>query len=178
MTNRQHTLFKFVQQQHKGQIRKYTNKPYHTHLASVAYIVSQHTTPESLSIEIALCHDLLEDTKCTDTLLKQKLIEFGYTQEETLQILITVIELTDVYTKEAFPSLNRKARKQLEAHRLHSISPLGQTVKYADLLDNTESIVLHDKGFAEVYLKEKRFILSGMTDGDNELYQLIINQIK
>ncbi|MEO0828837.1 MAG: hypothetical protein AAFY03_00050 [Pseudomonadota bacterium] len=64
---------------------------------------------------------------------------------------------------------NRAARKAAEAQRLSQISPDAQTIKYADLISNTNSIVERDKGFAKVYLAEKDAILKVMRDGNPEL---------
>jgi len=79
-------------------------------------------------------------------------------------------ELTDVYTTESYPDVNRKGRKELEAMRLGRISRKGQTIKYADLLDNGMDIMSNDPKFGEVYLKEKEQILKYMNRGNQELY--------
>ena len=57
-------------------------------------------------------------------------------------------------------------RKANEAIRLGTISDIAQNVKFADLIDNTISIVRHDKGFAKVYLKEKERALIYMQGGN------------
>jgi hypothetical protein len=43
-------------------------------------------------------------------------------------------------------------------------------VKYADLIDNANSIVKYDQSFARVYLREKRQLLGKMRDGAASLY--------
>ncbi|HKZ43039.1 MAG TPA: hypothetical protein VJ044_18915, partial [Candidatus Hodarchaeales archaeon] len=75
----------------------------------------------------------------------------------------------DVYTKENCPDSNRRERKALESDRLGKIHPISQTVKYADLIDNMNSIAEHDKNFAIIYLKEKRAILNVMRAGHPQL---------
>jgi hypothetical protein len=92
-------------------------------------------------------------------------------------IVNLVIELTDVYTKENFPEMNRKARKEMEAKRLGEVSSRAQTIKYADLLDNGEDIMKNDPSFGRVYLREKKAILSYMTNGDRYLYNKCLSQI-
>ncbi len=42
----------------------------------------------------------------------------------------------------------------------------AQTVKLADLISNSKSIVQHDPEFAKTYLEEKRMLLAVMTKGD------------
>lgn len=171
LTERQEKLFEFVKSQHGDQKRKYTFEPYWNHLLSVAEIVTGYNDAEQdVSIEVALCHDLLEDTKCTPYELMRFLTKNGYTDPEPTFIVFAVKELTDRYTKENFPQLNRKQRKDLESIRLGKISELAQTVKYADLIDNTSSIVKHDLNFAKTYILEKIQILSEMRDGNILLF--------
>lgn len=166
LSKRQKRLLEFVKQQHGDQQRKYTGDPYWTHVYSVAERVSE-LVPEG--IEIALGHDLLEDTSCTYELLVSFLNRNGYTSSEATQIADGVVELTDVFVKENYPELNRKARKKKEADRLSRISPLAQSVKYADLIDNGLSILAHSSSFAKTYLLEEVEILDGMREGNIHL---------
>lgn len=80
-----------------------------------------------------------------------------------------VIELTDIYVKSAYPRLNRRERKQKEAQRMSKVSAGAQTIKYADILDNSLEIIHQDVDFAPVYLKESRQLLRVMTKGDSRL---------
>lgn len=163
---RNHVLA-FVALKHQGQYRKYTGEPYHFHLQSVAKMADGKC---KFGYEIGLCHDLFEDTDCEDKDLYEALERFGYTEGEREFIINAVIELTDVYTHEAFPQLNRAKRKAEESKRLHKISYEAQTVKYCDLIDNTSSIVKHDRGFVVKYLQEKASILSGMNKGNPAMF--------
>lgn len=170
MTNKtkpRNNVLAFVVLKHENQVRKYTGEPYHFHLQSVAKMADERC---KFGYEIGLCHDLLEDTDCTAGELSGALSRFGYSHDEVVLITACVIELTDVYTHETFPQLNRAARKSLESKRLHKISYEAQTVKYCDLIDNTSSIVQHDKGFAVKYLQEKASILSGMNKGNPAMF--------
>ncbi|RDC64251.1 HD domain-containing protein [Adhaeribacter pallidiroseus] len=161
----------FVTEKHGQQKRKYTHEPYVNHLIRVALKVKEYTQ-DSRMVMAALCHDLLEDTKCTVVELYQFFIGINLTEADSDYICFLVKELTDVFTAEAFPQFNRKTRKELEAARLWEISPEAQTIKYADLIDNTSSIVPHGGAFAKVYLKEKKRVLAQMDKGHPELYQL------
>ena len=48
-------------------------------------------------------------------------------------------------------------------------SPAAKTIKLADLIDNTRSIVERDPKFAEVYMAEKTMLLEVLTEGAPEL---------
>ena len=173
--DRHHHVKAFVALHHVQQKRKYTGEPYLFHLVNVAEMAAKYV---KFGYEIGLCHDLLEDTACTEDELHEALIRFGYDHSESMLILGSVIELTDIYTHEAFPKLNRAIRKVKEARRLYYISSVSQTVKYCDLIDNTSSIVKHDKGFAIKYLQEKEFILSGMTKGNHGAFIRCLNSLR
>ena len=161
---KEHQLLEFVKHWHGDQVRKYTGEPYWHHLVNVAEMASI----EPLGYEIGLCHDLLEDTKCSYEILYSEMKNLGYSLTDRLNICNAVIELTDVYTKESC-ELNRAERKRKESDRLGTISKLAQSVKYADLIDNTKSIAKHDPKFAKVYLAEKRAILDNMRNGNIDL---------
>ncbi len=160
-------LFAFVVLKHYGQVRKYTGEPYVNHLRAVAEMADGKC---KFGYEIGLCHDLLEDTDCTFNELDEALKRFEYEIFDRVIIAGSVNELTDIYTPEAFPQLNRAKRKALEAQRLSTISYEAQTVKYCDLINNTESIVKYDEGFAVKYLAEKATILKEMNKGNPVMY--------
>lgn len=166
LTNKQQKIFDFVKMAHSGQVRKYTGEAYWHHLIAVAQTVKEHCPDDFGLVEIALCHDLLEDTDITDIRLASVLKDFGYTPEETLFITRGVLALTDVWDTKAYPQLNRSLRKKWEADRLGKIHSEYQTVKYADLIDNVISICRHDKKFAKVFLKEAYDIIAGMRMGN------------
>jgi hypothetical protein len=105
-----------------------------------------------------------------------ELDSIGYSVDDILRIVDCTADLTDVYTTEAYPDLNRKIRKQKEAERLWKIDVDSQTVKYCDLIDNSESILQHDVGFARTYMAEKKEIMKGMIHGDPAL-EKEVNQI-
>ncbi len=145
-----------------GQKRKYTGEPYWVHTDEVAEIVSGVTSNDEV-IAAAHLHDTMEDVN--ESLVIDISKQFGY------QVAIYVRELTDVYTSERYPDMNRAARKQLEAERLGTISAEAQTIKVADLIDNTVSIVQHDAGFAKTYLKEKELLLAKLTKANPVLLE-------
>lgn len=153
---------------HGKQKRKYTGYPYWTHLLYVAYTVYRITKDE-ISAIVGIFHDILEDTECTHKDLDRFLNEF-YAPHAVKKIIKGVEHLTDEYTRISYPELNRKKRKELEAERLGTVPNWIKTIKLADLIDNSKSIVKHDKDFAVVYLKEKEEVLHHIKDGNQKLY--------
>lgn len=160
---------------HGDQIRKYSGDPYYTHLFRVSDTVKEIGGDEAM-IMAALLHDVLEDTPTNDIELIYEL-EMIVDPQMARDIVNLVIELTDVYIKENFPEMNRKARKEMEAKRLGEVSSRAQTIKYADLLDNGEDIMKNDPSFGRVYLREKERILNYMRNGDKYLYNKCLSQI-
>jgi len=168
-------LLAFCHITHFPQKRKYTGEAYTVHLRAVAEMADRYNL--LMGYEIGLCHDLLEDTYLTANELDGHLTSFGYDEKESFFIVSSVIELTDVYTSEAFPKLNRAERKELECKRLSEISENSQSIKYCDLIDNTSSILKYDEGFAKIYLKEKFAIMQVMDKGNNDLYNIAMKNI-
>lgn len=144
---------------HGEQKRKYTNEPYINHPIAVSKIVEELGVHEDI-ICAALLHDVVEDTDKTIQDIEES---FG------VVIARIVEDLTDVYTSEAFSNIRRKERKQLECYRLSKASGNAKTIKLADLIDNTSSIVEYDKSFAKVYLNEKEEMLKVLSGGDPSL---------
>lgn len=150
---------KFATDAHSSisQVRKYTGEPYIVHPIEVMSIVKTVPhTPEMLAA--ALLHDTVEDTSIT---IEQIQEEFGPI------VAALVSELTDVSTPDQG---NRATRKSIDLAHTASASSQAQTIKLADLLSNTESIVTHDKHFAKVYLREKSALLDVLTKGDKTLH--------
>lgn len=145
---------------HKDQKRKYDGSPYFTHLERVAALASAYGMSEN-QVAAAFQHDLIEDTNITAEGLYDLNVERGIDRLDAAIITSLVVQLTDVYTKEKYPDLNRAARKKLEAARLGRISKEAADIKLLDLIDNSRDILTQDSGgFAKKYLEEKKEILS------------------
>ena len=142
---------------HGGQLRKYTNDPYILHPLAVARMVNDAGGDENM-VNAALLHDVLEDTDVTHSELRAFLFQ-RFVAVNASDILNLVVELTDVFTKEDFPDLNRNARKTLEASRLGTVSGRAKQIKLMDIEHNSESIMEHDPKFAKVFLEEKEQLL-------------------
>jgi len=153
---------RIAEKAHEGQKRKYDGQPYIVHPRRVASRVAKYGGTPAM-VAAALLHDTIEDTWVT----------YEYLLEEfDSEVADLVQELSDEFTKENYPELNRAARKAGEALRLGRISPDAQTIKYCDLIDNTWDITMQDPGFAKKYLQEKDIILQDMNAGNEELYDL------
>ncbi|MCX2477639.1 hypothetical protein OQY15_00970 [Pedobacter sp. MC2016-15] len=168
-------LQNWVADKFRGQFIKRTLEPYMNHLNAVASMAKQSTEH---GYEIGLCHDLLEDTETTARELIAALLSFGYSQFSASLISTCVVELTDVFTKAAYPKMKKKLRKKVESLRLLTISPVAQTVKYADLIYNAEWIIKYDSKHAQKYLRKKKRLLAAMTKGDSFLHEQAVNVMK
>lgn len=151
--------YHFANFAHKGQKRKYTDEDYIVHPINVAVLTLEAENWDHDMFIAALLHDVVEDTSVTIDDIEK---EF---QEEVARI---VWGLTDQSKAE---DGNRKKRKEIDrnwnAHGDYKI----QTIKLADLIDNSHSIEKHDKNFAKVYMKEKNLLLDVLTKGDRILYK-------
>lgn len=147
-----------------GQLRKYTFEPYIVHPAEVAKTVEDiGGSPEMVAA--AWLHDTVEDTGVTNEIIRA---EFG------AEVAELVGWLTDVSRPDHG---NRAARKAVDRAHTAAAPAEAQTIKLADLIANTRSIVAHDAEFAKVYLAEKRQLLEVMTKGDARLRERAMQQI-
>lgn len=142
-----------------GNVRKYTGEPYIHHPAAVVALVeSVPHTPAMLAA--AWLHDTVEDTHVTLGLIEA---EFGPDVAAMVEMLTDVSHANDGL---------RKHRKAKDREHTAKASPAAKTIKLADLIDNTRSIVERDPEFAKVYLEEKRLLLKVLTEGDQTLYEM------
>lgn len=140
-----------------GQNRKYTNEPYIVHPYEVMTIVKSVPHTEDM-LAAALLHDVVEDTGCTITDIH---LNFG------ADIAAIVDGLTDVSKPE---DGNRAKRKAIDREHTAQAPAEAQTIKLADLISNSKSIMQHDPDFAVTYLAEKKLLLEVLTKGDRGLH--------
>lgn len=161
---------KFARNVHRAQRRKFTGNPYTDHLAEVAGIVATvacHNPPHDViggvegrierMIAVAWLHDCVEDQAITEDELTER---FG------ILVAKGVLLLSDLEQG------NRAERKAAARSRLAAAPGWVQTIKCADLISNTSSIVMHDPKFAVVYLEEKRLLLDVLTHADPRLVDI------
>lgn len=142
-----------------GQRRKYTDEPYIVHPAAVAELVRSVSDDEEM-LAAAWLHDTVEDTPST---LEDISSHFG----------ARVASLVEMLTNQgAVAGQNRTARKVAHFRHTQQACAEAQTIKLADIIDNTRSIVHFDPHFARVYLIEKRVQIRLLTDGNPTLHQM------
>ena len=171
---RKQKMYYFLQKEFSAFKRKYTNEPYFSHLEDVAEKCAFHDI--KLGYEIGLAHDLFEDTKMTPHEFIEIICGFGYERPEAEFISNVCLELTNEYSHEKYPKLNRKERTDMEAFRLANVSPIAQSVKCCDIMSNCSDIVDKDYGFATHYLVEKENVVSKMKN-INEFIQLRVESV-
>lgn len=157
----------FARVAHGSQKRKYTGEPYWKHLAEVAGIamsVGWHTAEVHPDEFMAVCwlHDSFEDQGVTPGEIAER---FGQ------QVSVGVAWLSDMEQG------NRAARKAASRIRLAQAPGWVQTIKVADLISNTASIVDHDPGFAAIYLEEARLLLGVLKKADPRLRAVALEQV-
>lgn len=175
MTNFAFEAMQFARAVHSRQQRKYTGNPYADHLAEVAGIVAAVASTSipwdvvgglegrvDRMIATAWLHDSVEDQGVT----KDELVErFG----EIVAIGVMLLSDTELG--------NRATRKAAQRTRLAAAPGWVQTIKCADLVSNTSSIVMHDPKFAVTYLEEKRLLLGVMKHADPRLHAMACAQV-
>lgn len=148
------------------QRRKYTFEPYIVHPAAVVELVRSVCSIEEV-LAATWLHDTVEDTDTTIMDIEER---FGADVAGLVAMVTNPAQKTGT---------NRIQCKR--AHFLHTAmaSPAAQTIKIADIIDNTREILRYDPRFARVYFVEKRLQLAGMERGDvglKERAQSIIEQ--
>jgi len=142
-----------------NQRRRYTQEPYINHPIAVMNIVKTVPHTDEM-LAAALCHDVVEDTSVTlETIAK-------YLGPVVTQL---VSELTNV---SVFTDGNRETRKALDRAHTAKCSAEAATVKLADIIHNSESILKYDPKFAKIYMHEKRLLLEVLTHGDQSLHAI------
>ena len=149
----------FATQAHASidQRRKYTDEPYIVHPIEVMMLVRDHGGTEAMQMA-AVLHDVVEDTP---TRVSHVFLRFGG------EVAGMVWALTDTEIG------NRDQRVVKARDRLAKASAEVQTIKVADLISNTRTIVKRDPGFAKVYIP----LLEVLRKADPELRRLAWSMI-
>lgn len=155
---------KYASYHHRNQKRKYTNLPYIMHPMSVAGLVSM-VTDDSNMICAAILHDVVED--CEPTI-------FDIKKHFNDRIFYLVDKLTDISKSS---DGNRAERKKMDREHSATGDADAQTIKVADLIDNTSTIVYFDENFGKVYLREKQLLLEVLTKADKKLVEIANKQV-
>jgi (p)ppGpp synthase/HD superfamily hydrolase len=166
----------FAEHAHRGvgQKRKYTDEPYIVHPVEVMGLIVAYANfsyQREAVLSAAILHDTVEDTNVT---LQQIEEVFGP------EVANYVDGLTDKFPpgyEEQGVALNRRQRKEAEAGRLSVTCDVVQTIKCADLISNSRTIVQFDPDFARTYIREKRSILEGLSRADPTLWKVAMQTL-
>ena len=155
----------FAERVHATQVRKYSGEPYAVHLREVAGLCAEVGCRDEV-VAAAWLHDAKEDQ--------------GVTGAELLEAFgAEVARLVEEVTDQSRPADgNREIRKAIDRAHVGRGSPEGKTIKLADLISNTKSIVARDKDFAVTYMREKRLLMPLLTEGNATLYARALDLLK
>ena len=146
ITPKEKLAWDFAKEAHKGQIRKFINKPYFgAHVVKVNGIVKQYTTDEDL-LCAALLHDVIED--CFED------PEVGYhviEEEFGKRVADIVMELTS--SKEDIDENYNSKADYLIVKMIH-MSDDALVIKLADRLQNISDAFTASERFRNKYFKE------------------------
>lgn len=158
---------------HAGQFRKYTGEPYFSHVMDVRNVICSMQGNTQRQRVAALLHDIVEDGKLTGVVIED------ITRWFDRQTAEDVAWLTDVSLPE---NGNREARRAIDREHTSRAPGEIQSVKYADIISNTKTILKQDKNFAAIYLPEKLAQLKVATEGNMQLWtqahDIIITSLK
>lgn len=157
----------FARNAHKSinQKRKYTDEDYIVHPEEVVSLIKKVPhTPEMLAA--AWLRDVVEDVPGITNDKIRKL--FGDKIAEYVWFLTDVSKLEDG---------NRKVRKRLDQEHITKAPAEVKTIKLADLISNSESIMEYASKFAAIYMKEKQDLLKVLEQGDACLLDIAKQQI-
>ena len=149
-----------------GQKRKYSDEPYHVHPIAVAAMVQTVPGHTVEMVMAALLHDVVEDTGVTIEIIEEV---FGPVVARLVAGLTDVSKLEDG---------NREMRKTIDRNHTAEQEPDVKTVKLADLIDNADSIITNDIGFARKWMREKEMLLEVLKDGDPTLFNICSDIVK
>lgn len=117
---------KFAADKHRTQMRKNGVTPYINHPVGVASLLTDAGIDDTATIQAAILHDTIEDTKTTREELEK---EFGK------EVSDLVMELTDDKTKSS------EARKQYQVDHAPNLSRKAKKVKLTDKIANVMDII-------------------------------------
>lgn len=149
---------------HGEQTRKYTGEPYWQHPMRVANWLTSVGAPwdgekwDDEVIAAAWLHDVLEDTPVTSGQLKRA---FGPKVLQLVEAVTSPSKLVDG---------SRAMRKKMDREYLTKAPPEAMSIKLADILDNTPSMLMYGGNFGKIYLAEMKLLVPLLSCGHWELY--------
>jgi (p)ppGpp synthase/HD superfamily hydrolase len=172
ITPKERKAWNFAKEAHKGQIRKFVNKPYFgAHVVKVNGIVKQYTTEEDI-LCASLLHDVVED--CFED------PEVGYhilEQDFGKRVADIVMELTS--SKEDIDDNYNSKADYLIVKMIHMTDD-ALIIKLADRLQNISDAFTASERFRNKYFQETVQIMDELEGHRryNRVQDLLVNQIK
>jgi (p)ppGpp synthase/HD superfamily hydrolase len=173
ITEKEKLAWNFAKQAHKGQVRKFINKPYFgAHVVRVNGIVKQYTTDEDL-LCAALLHDTLEDCYEDPEVGLVELKELFGTRVGNL-----VWELTSD-GDEIDDNYDGSKTEYLTDKMIH-MSDDALIIKLADRLQNISDAFTATERFRNKYFQETSEILTEIQKNRqfNRIHRLLIGDIQ
>ena len=142
--------YKFAVEKHNGQLRKFSEKPYISHLIRTYKIVEHYTKDETMLIA-ALLHDIVEDTSVKISEVNRL---FGN------DVAVIVDQLTYVHNGNKAAGLKR---------RVDSMSSKSKIVKLADRTANVIGLFNPNVPikFVKRYINETEYVFGGVAIDNN-----------
>ena len=172
ITPKERKAWNFAKEAHKGQIRKFVNKPYFgAHVVKVNGIVKQYTTEEDI-LCAALLHDVVEDC-FEDPEVGYHIIE----EEFGKRVADIVMELTS--SKEDIDD-NYDSKADYLIMKMIDMSDDALIIKLADRLQNISDAFTASERFRNKYFQETVKIMDELEGHRryNRVQDLLVNQIK
>lgn len=136
----------FAREAHAKRKRKWSDRPYIEHPARVAAMITAHHFATEARVAAGWLHDVVEDEGITQEQLRRA--DFPQT---TLHL---VYHLTNQFTKENYPEMNRADRKIHEFGRLSACDIWVKIIKAFDRIDNLLDMGGAEAGFKRTYCQE------------------------
>ena len=143
--------YRFAKEKHKGQLRKFSKKPYLTHLVRT-YKIVKHYTSDEVMLKSALLHDVVEDTKV-------KISEINRSFGNEVAVIV------DQLTYAGFG--DKKVGMKKEVGNMTSKSKI---VKLADRTANVIGLFNPNVPikFVNRYINETEYVFGGVTIDNND----------
>ena len=173
LTEKEKLAWDFAKKAHRGQVRKFINKPYFgAHVVKVNGIVKQYTTDEDI-LCAALLHDVLED--CYDDL------EVGYNELKDIfgkSVADLVSELTS--DGDEIDDEYEGNKGDYLTNKMINMSNGALIIKLSDRLQNISDAFTASERFRNKYFEETSKIVESLESSRqfNRIQRLLLNQIK
>jgi (p)ppGpp synthase/HD superfamily hydrolase len=173
LTEKEKLAWDFAKKAHRGQVRKFINKPYFgAHVVKVNGIVKQYTTDEDI-LCAALLHDVLED--CYDD------VEVGYNELKDIfgkSVADLVSELTS--DGDEIDDEYEGNKGDYLTNKMINMSNGALIIKLSDRLQNISDAFTASERFRNKYFEETSKIVESLESSRqfNRIQRLLLNQIK